>query len=61
MHHTKPRYHVEEAFELLGLPRSSGYERIRQGALRTQRDGRRCYVTADEIDRYVRTQDQRPA
>ena len=57
MRHNKPRYRLTEAFELLGLPRSSGYERIRSGALRLQKDGRRSYISAAEIDRYVRSRD----
>jgi hypothetical protein len=55
MIHTKPRYQVDEAFALIGLPRSSGYARVKQGVLRVQKDGRRSYVTAEEIDRYVRS------
>jgi hypothetical protein len=53
MQHSKPRYPLTEGFALLGLPRSSGYERIRQGKLKPQKDGRRIYLTAKEIDRYV--------
>lgn len=56
MIHTRPRYRLEEAFQLLGLPRSSGYLRIRAGKLRVQKDGRRSYLTAEELDRYVREQ-----
>lgn len=54
MIHTKPRYRIDEAFKLLGLARSEGYRRVKEGRLRSQKDGRRSYVTADEIDRYVR-------
>lgn len=55
MIHTKPRYPIPEAFSLLGLPRSSGYERVAKGLIRVQKDGRRSYVTAEEMDRYVRS------
>lgn len=54
MIHTKPRYRIDEAFKLLGLARSEGYKRVKEGKLRAQKDGRRSYITADEIDRYVR-------
>jgi hypothetical protein len=54
MIHTKPRYPVHEGLALIGLPRSSGYVRLKQGMLRVQKDGRRSYITAEEIDRYVR-------
>lgn len=57
MRHNKPRYILPEAFFLLGLPRSSGYERIKTGALRIHKDGRRSYISAAEIDRYVRARD----
>lgn len=53
MNHSKPRYPLKEAFRLLGIGRSLGYVRIREGALRVQKDGRNSYVTAREIDRYV--------
>jgi hypothetical protein len=58
MRHTKPRYRLSEAFALLGLPRSSGYERIKLKVLRPQKDGRRTYISAAEIDRYVRDRDR---
>lgn len=53
MQHTKPRYTLSEAFELLGLSRSKGYERIRGGRLQTVLDSGTRYVTAAEIDRYA--------
>lgn len=58
MHHTKPRYPLHEAFALIGLPRSSGYVRIKQGLLKAHKDGRRAYIAATEIDRYVAAQSQ---
>lgn len=54
MHHCKPRYPAEEAFQLLGTPRSTGYVAIKKGRLKIQKDGRRSFITAEEIDRYVR-------
>jgi len=54
MHHLKPRYPAWEAFALIGVPRSTGYLAVKSGRLKIQKDGRRSFVTADEIDRYVR-------
>lgn len=53
MIHRKPRYRLPEAFALLGISRAHGYSRIAAGLLRVQKDGRRSFVTADEIDRYT--------
>lgn len=61
MIHTKPRYRPKEAADLLGLSRTEFYRRLREGKLRSQKDGRRSYVTADEIDRYVRDGGAPPA
>jgi hypothetical protein len=52
--HNKPRYPIDDGFALLGIPRASGYVKVRTGKLRVQKDGRRTYITAAEIDRYVR-------
>jgi hypothetical protein len=60
VNHTKPRYPLSEAFKLLGIARSVGYVRIREGALRIQKDGRRSFVTAREIDRYTYGAAQQP-
>jgi hypothetical protein len=53
MQHKKPRYPLLEAFKLLGLSRSKGYVRVREGQLNVTRDGATPYVTAEEIDRYA--------
>lgn len=53
MNHAKPRYRLTEAFSLLGLSRSMGYVRIAAGELQAVKDGRRSFITAEEIDRYV--------
>jgi excisionase family DNA binding protein len=53
MNHQKPRYRIEEALELLGLARSTCYGAIKDGRLKTVKDGRRTFVNAAEIDRYV--------
>jgi hypothetical protein len=53
MEHTKPRYPLAEAFKLLGLSRSKGYLRVRDGQLNVTYDGDTPYVTSEEIDRYA--------
>ncbi|WP_431041434.1 excisionase family DNA-binding protein [Streptomyces sp. P1-3] len=44
---------VEAAAELLGVKRSTAYEEIRLGRLRTVRVGRRRLVPTEYIDDYV--------
>jgi len=51
--HSKFRYVASEAFRMLDLRRSVGYQRIKQGRLRAQKDGRHLYISAAEIDRYI--------
>ena len=53
MHHQKPRYPLGEAFKLLGLSRSKGYLRVREGRLKVVRDGDAPFVTAEAIDDYA--------
>jgi hypothetical protein len=55
MQHSKPRYSLEEAFELLGISRAVGYLRITEGALNTVGDGRKTFISAVELDRYADT------
>jgi excisionase family DNA binding protein len=38
---------------MLRLSRSTLYERIRGGEIKAQRDGRRRYITAVELQRYI--------
>lgn len=47
------RYGLDEVATMLGVSRSTLYNRIRAGLLRVQRDGRRTFVLAREIERYV--------
>jgi len=47
------RFDITEASRILRLSRASLYERIRLGEIRTQKDGRRSYITAAELERYV--------
>jgi excisionase family DNA binding protein len=50
------RYSIAQAALLLNLSRSTLYERIKVGALHAHHDGRRCFIAASEIERYVKTQ-----
>lgn len=47
------RFDIPEAARILRLSRATLYERIRAGQIATQKDGRRTYVTAWELQRYV--------
>ena len=47
------RFDISEAARILRLSRATLYERIRSGLIRTQKDGRRSYITAVELQRYV--------
>jgi hypothetical protein len=47
------RFDITEASRILRMSRASLYERIRLGELKSQKDGRRSYVTAAELQRYV--------
>ncbi|MEV7506804.1 excisionase family DNA-binding protein [Streptomyces sp. NPDC091201] len=46
-------HRVEEAAELLGVGRSTAYEEIRLGRLRTVRVGTRRLVPTEYVDEYV--------
>ena len=50
------RFAISEAARILRLSRATLYERIRRDAIKTQKDGRRSFVTADELRRYVLAQ-----
>jgi excisionase family DNA binding protein len=47
------RFDIPEATRILRLSRATLYERIRAGLIQTQKDGRRSYITAEELQRYV--------
>jgi excisionase family DNA binding protein len=47
------RFEIVEAARILRMSRATLYERIRVGQIKAQRDGRRRYVTAVELQRYV--------
>lgn len=47
------RFDITEASRILRMSRASLYERVRLGQIKTQKDGRRSYITAVELQRYV--------
>jgi len=47
------RYSLREVEKLLGLSRSTLYTRIAEGKLVIQKDGRRTFVCATELARYL--------
>ena len=47
------RFDITEAFRILRMSRASLYARVRLGEIRTQKDGRRRYIIATELQRYV--------
>lgn len=49
------RFDIVEAARILRISRASLYQRIRSGEVKIQKDGRRSYITAVEIQRYVGT------
>ena len=49
----QPRFDITEASRILRMSRASLYERVRLGQIKTQKDGRRSYITAVELQRYV--------
>ena len=46
-------YGIADATALLSMSRTIIYEQIRAGRIETVHQGRRCYITAAAIDRYV--------
>jgi excisionase family DNA binding protein len=51
------RFDILEAAHILRLSRAALYERIRSGSIKVQKDGRRTFVSAAELQRYVSTRD----
>jgi hypothetical protein len=46
-------YTIPDVIALLSMSRSVIYEQIRAGRLEVVHQGRRCYVTAAALERYV--------
>ncbi len=51
-------YRADDAFDLLGISRTRGYEIIRQGELQTYIDGRRRMVTRRALEAYISAREQ---
>lgn len=47
------RFDIAEAARILKFSRATLYSRVSSGAIRTQKDGRRTYITRAELERYV--------
>lgn len=47
------RFEIPEAARILRMSRAALYSRIRDSELKVQKDGRRSYITAEELKRYV--------
>jgi excisionase family DNA binding protein len=47
------RFEILEAARILRLSRATLYQRIRAGQLAIHKDGRRSYVIAAELQRYI--------
>lgn len=46
-------YPIREAFTLAGLRLTRGYQEIAAGRLKIVRNGRRSFIRASEIQRYI--------
>jgi excisionase family DNA binding protein len=51
------RFEIIEAARIPRMSRATLYERIRAGEIKAQKDGRRRYITAVELQRYVLAKD----
>jgi len=47
------RFEITEAARILRISRAILYDRIHDGLIPTQKDGRRTFITAAELHRYV--------
>jgi len=47
------RFEISEVAKILRLSRATLYQRIRDGRIRIHKDGRRTFVTVEELQRYV--------
>jgi hypothetical protein len=53
------RFEISEASHILRMSRAQLYHRIGEGAIKIQKDGARTYITAGELERYVKSCDAR--
>ena len=49
----KLAYSPAEAFRVLGICKTSGYEEIRQGKISTKKFGRRTLIPAEELQKWL--------
>jgi excisionase family DNA binding protein len=47
------RFDISEVSRVLRISRATLYQRIRERRITTQKDGRRTFITASELQRYV--------
>ena len=47
------RFEISEVAKILRISRATLYQRIRDGRISVHKDGRRTFVTAAELHRYV--------
>ena len=47
------RFDVDEATRILRISRAGFYERVKRGEISPQKDGKRTFITAAELERYV--------
>ena len=47
------RFDISEVASILRISRATLYQRVREGLIATHKDGRRTFVTASELQRYV--------
>lgn len=47
------RFDLNKAAQILRICRATLHERIRDGLIKSQKDGRRSYITTAELERYV--------
>jgi hypothetical protein len=50
------RFDLNEAAQILRMSRATLCQRVRDGLIKTQKDGRRSFIAASELDRYVAEQ-----
>ncbi len=53
MHQIDRLYPIREAFSLAGLRLTRGYQEVAAGRLKIVRNGRRSFIRASEIQRYI--------
>jgi excisionase family DNA binding protein len=49
------RFEIPEAAQILRISRALLYKRIAAGLIKASKDGKRTFITAGELDRYVAT------